>query len=385
MTTTTTNVTELLNQADDMMKGGGTAGTVLTTLLDPNITSSPIPPVAPQNSKLFSTYLVSPTYYADTDDVLLIKLVNAKGEPFFINDAGKKLRSLVCSNTQIFLSPYDSETACADECEGYPVLHIVPDSLAEKLFSTAMKGLCTADWFRGLVFVSSVGIQFYYPPTVDSAASGMVYRVAEDSEGRIAAREVKAVATCDYPVPYLLVDECVFTSGLHTVEIVESLAQANVKLIDSLCKLEYNILHAAENFPEELEVLLGQFMGSHSHLVKGMLDLQLQGAQCDDAFVRRQRKNEIDILVRLMMREAELTEDIKKSLEELTGVQKALAEQQKTTSCATKSTTTTGARPARLMIDLAELNKVDEMLSKPISEMEEEDFSPPDSASECSR
>lgn len=320
-----TNVTSLLDEVDTILSGADATvdqkkmGTVLSEAMG----SPPRAEVPP--SELFSTYLLSPAYFAQTEDLLLVKTVTAKGEPFYLLDPKKESLSIVCGLTEVFLAAYDAETACVDECEGFPALHIVPDCIAEELLTKALRGICTARWFSGLVFISSVSVQFYYK-TCDSSMVSSVFRVASDNEGRIEARDVRGAVTCDYPVPYLVVDEALFAGGLHSVEIVESLSQANINLIDSLCRIAYKPLHEGEKYPDDLDNLLGKFMGTHSHLVKNLLEAQRLGSSCDDAFVRRQRKGEIDVLVRLMMREVELMKELKKTLEEMEYIGKAIKE-----------------------------------------------------------
>jgi hypothetical protein len=309
--------TSMFNEVDTMLSGSTGPGTALSAILttDPDVTP-------PEPSELFSTYLLSPAYFAETSELLLVKLLTAKGEPFFLLDPTKNARSLVCGLTEIFLTPYDPETACVDECRGLPALHIVPDCIIRPLFAQALRGICNLG-FIGLVFVSSVGMQFYYrlsSPT-DGTIVNLVYRVAVDNKGQIEAREVRGAVSCDYPVPYFLIDYAVMAEGKNSVEMVESLAKANASLIDSLCRIEYAYLHAGEDYPDTLDSTLGNFMGRHSHVVKGLLEAQLHGLSCDDAFVRRQRKGEIDSLVRLMMREVELLAELKKILDELAYVQ----------------------------------------------------------------
>lgn len=287
----------------------------------------------PTSKSLFSNYLVSPSYFVNTDDMLLVKLLSAKGEPFYLLDPTKISRPLVCGSTEVFLVPYNADSACADECDGLPMLHVVPDCVARSLFSQALRTVSTAKYFAGLVFVSSVGIQFYYRRSIaagetaslaDPEIISSVYRVAADSEGNIDERDVRGAVTCDYPVPYLLVDQEVFAEGINTCSIVESLPHANAALIDTLCRLEYGTLHGAEIFPDKLATTLEEFMGQHSNVIRGLLEAQLGGSKCDDAFVRRQRKSEIDTMVRLMMREVELVGDLKRTIEELQYVQSAL-------------------------------------------------------------
>lgn len=325
----TRSVTGVLNDVDTML-GGSDTGSMLTRALS----DKPCAPVVgppPEPEALFSTYLVSPSYYAETNSELLVKMSSSKGEPFYLLDTSKTIKPLVCATTQIFLGPYNADSACSDECDGLPGLHVVPDAVAQALMSHAFKCVPTGRYFAGLVFVSSVGIQFYYRssvlPTVgDPEIISIVYRVATNAEGQIEARDVRGAVTCDYPVPYLLIDQEVFSEGVQTCAIVDSLTQANVALIDSLCRLQYVPLHAAESQPDTLDATLGEFMGKHSNLVRALLEAQLRSDQCDDAFVRRQRKVEIDTLVRLMMREVELIAQLKRVIEELVYVQAAVQE-----------------------------------------------------------
>ncbi len=424
MTCKSVNVTSILNEVDTMLSGSCSqdqpkAGTILTAAMQEP--SDHVP-----EGQLFSKYLVTPAYRAEMKDGLLVKLSTAKGEPFYLIDPGKVLKPLVCGLTEIFLAPYDAETACADECDGLPALHIVPECIAKKLFTQALKGVCTARQFTGIVFVSSVGLQFYYKgkdcSMGDVPMINSVYRVAADAEGHIEAREVRGVVTCDYPVPYLLVDEEVFSAGTNTTAIVESLTQANAQLIDTLCKLEYVTLHEGEDYPGDLEALLGGFMSNHSHRVKGLLDAQLTGAGsvdarsvCDDAFVRRQRKTEIDNLVRLMMREVELMEELKHTLEELSYVAKMVQQcppPLKISTCPTPASMkeVTYEDPcgmkdplldplmkirkedldekARKIVADADIESIEEMIAEPLSDSEKiadgEMLDSP-SGSECSR
>lgn len=280
------------------------------------VSVEPMPaPQIPEPSDLFSTYLLSPSYYMETPELLAVKLVTAKGDPFYILDTKKNLKDQVCGITEVFLAPYDAATACADECEGYPALHLVPACIVGPLF----KSLACRKEIVGLLFVSMVSMQFYYRQVgCDTEWTTIVYRVANDKEGNIEARETKDAQTCDYPVPYILVDETALDCSL-----VEKIGAMNVNLIDSLCRSEYAYLHEAEQYPDDLDDLLKTFMGNHSHKIKGMLDAQLDKT-CDDAFLRRNRKKDIDTLVRLMMREIELVGEIKKNLEELALVNKAV-------------------------------------------------------------
>lgn len=301
----------LFNEIDTMLSGG---------------TPEPPPPVPPILAEgtvpgdLFSTYLLSPAYYTETPDMLAVKVVTAKGEPFYLLDPKKDLRDLVCGVTEVFLTPYNAETACVDECEGLPALHLIPSQIAGKLF----KSLSCRKSLAGLIFVSAVSMQLFYRLSdCDTDWTTVVYRVATDREGHIEARENPGAMPCDYPVPYLLVNESMFAEGSEACGIVDLMGGANVSLVDSLCRLEYSYLHDAEQYPDELDESLQSFMGNHSHLVKGMLDKQLD-CSCDDAFVRRERKKDIDTMVRLMMREIELIGQIKKNLEELAMINKAV-------------------------------------------------------------
>ncbi len=303
-----------------------------------------IPPPPPVPTDLFSTFLVSPAYFAETTELILTKLVTAKGEPFFLSDrsSDKVSKTLLCGLTEVFLAPYDATTACVDECEGLPALHIVPECIARSLFAQALRGLCTSRKFVGLVFVSSVGMQFWYENPVDRSTdcgTTIIFRVAVNQAGEIEARESPGAATCDYPVPYLLVDYAVFAEGSHSVAIVES------------------------------------------------------------AFVRRQRKNEIDTLVRLMMREVELVGELKKTIDELVAVQALLPNvpliaspvegpPPAPESCIADpllrplATMTKAEMEQRSMTalgdDESETSSLNEMLSKPMRECD-------DSGSECSR
>lgn len=324
------SVSEALNEADSILSGPDVSIQPGTALVDA-LSGGTKTVEAPAPHAMFATYLVSPAYYADTEEMILIKLSSAKGEPFYLLDLDKVAKPLVCGTTEIFLAPYDDETACIDECEGMPALHLIPEDVAGKLFSKALQGVSTARWFAGLVFVSSVGVQFYYrSPQVGTSPVGeaeivnLVYRVASNSAGHIEARDVRGAVTCDYPVPYFLIDHTVFAEATHTCAIVESLAAANASLIDNLCRMQYVTLHAAECQPDRLDSTLGGFMGSHSHLIRRLLEAQLSGESCDDAFLRRQRKTEIDKLVRLMMREAELVGELKRVVDELLYVQGAV-------------------------------------------------------------
>ncbi len=407
------NVTSMFNEVDTILSGDGVppgeanGGTMLTSALrGPSSMPMTVELSPPEDmSSLFSTYMVSPAYYADTDELLLVKLVTAKGEPFYLLDIKKSTKPLVCGLTEVFLSPYDADTACVDECEGLPALHLVPECIVNQVFSKSLKDICTAKWFAGLVFVSNVGMQFHY------CNSNSVYRVATDREGHIEAREVRGSVTCDYPVPYFLVDETVFEEGTHNLEIIESLTQANTALIEALCRVEYVSLHAARTFPDDIESTLNYFMGNHSHLTQRLLEEQNRGSgkmsgltPCDDAFVRRQRKGEIDTLVRLMMREVELIGNLKETLEELQYIQKAVRKcpasgakdihDEEDDDCIDpllRPLIKMSKEEGRSQAVLGDLDETEDMLSVPLSDRSEHGIADsdliksPSSGSECSR
>ncbi len=391
-------MTQIVNDVDTMLSGSnappGETGSLLETAL-----SGVEPPPMPVSAELFSTYLVSPAYYSQVPELLLVKLVTTKGEPFYLLDPQKNTLPLVCGTTEIFLTPYNAETACSDECDGMPALHLVPECIAEQLFKKALKGVCNSRWFAGIVFVSNVGMQFYYkdvePSVGETPIITNVYRVALNREGQIETRDAKGAVTCDYPVPYFLVNECVFAEGIHTESIVESLVKANASLVDSLCRIEYTTLHHAEEYPDDLDQLLGGFMGSHSHLVRGLLEEQLQNhIPCEDAFVRRQRKSEIDTLVRLMMREVELIAELSKTLEELRYV-KSTVEQQPASGNRSHTTTLIPTREGggvSTTDDLIAKEEIDQILERPMTECSDEGgianenvLGSPSTGSECSR
>lgn len=316
------SVAEALDHADSILSSPGIEESSASAALLGAAAEIAAAEQAPTTGTLFSTYLVSPTYFADTDEMLLVKLSTAKGEPFYLLDQAKQSKPLVCGTTEVFLTAYNAESACVDECDGMPAVHVVPDCDAAAILS---KLTCSPEWFAGLVFVSNVSIQFYYRSGMGSPEmSSTVFRVANNAEGQVEARDIRGAVTCDYPVPYLMVDYNLFSEGSNTCAIVEFLAKANASLIDALCRTEYVALHQAEVYPDILENTLTKFMERHSHLIKSLLDAQIQGLACDDAFVRRQRKSEIDTLVRLMMREADLIASVKTTLDELIYVQKAV-------------------------------------------------------------
>lgn len=322
-------------------------------------------------STLFSTYLVSAAYFAETSAVLLLKMFTSRGEPFYIVDAKKTARPLVCGVTEVFLTPYVEETACVDECEGLPVLHLVPESVADALLErVTQSGICAAGWFSGLVFVSSVAMQIHHR----SGAGHSVHRVALDRKGAIEPRtDTEQGATCDYPVPYLLIDEALFSAGEHTGKMVEVIGKVNAMLIDSLCRMQYSNLHAAECAPDELDETLHQFMGRHSHLVRNLLESSV----CEDSFVNRERKAELDTLVRLMMQEVEIVEELKSNVARLRAIEKLIPDG---VLCPTSAIETPAPPPLVIAENISEI-----LVAPLMDDDDEEEDCVGSSGSECSR
>lgn len=320
----TKSLSELLDQADFMMAGSDDLGTSATGLVGSMVRSEDVVVEPPIQAELFSTYMVTPTYYVDTDSMTLVKLSSANGDPFFIVDPERTVKAVVCGNTRIFIAPYNAQAACSDDCDGMPALHLITRAFARSLMTMALKGIPNAGLFAGLVFISSVSMQFYY--TIDTEEP-VTFRVATDAEGSIAMRDEPGALTCDYPVPYFLIDYCVFAEGAETCSLIQSVTKANASLIDTLCRMEYKrSLHPGlSKLPDALETTLTQFMGSHSNTMRCLLEKQLQ-EPCDDAFTRRKRKTAIDNLARLMMREVELVGEIKKKIEDLVEVETAVME-----------------------------------------------------------
>lgn len=272
---------------------------------------------------LFSKYLLSPSFFTETEDFIAVKLINAKGEPFYLFDPSKNLSpqggggaesSPLCGVKAVTLAPYNSSTECSDVCEGLPEVHTICEDVAESLFKKLNKKSCLT--IEGLVFVSDVSMQFFF--FNDGKLQNKIYRVASDSEGDVEATASTSVAREEYPVPYILVSQD------NICKVVENLIPINASLIDSLCRLEYHTLHEAETFPEDLNTTLGGFMSRHSHTIRGLLETQVRGSECDDPFILRQRKFEIDQLVRLMMKEIDLITQLSKLLENLIQVQNAV-------------------------------------------------------------
>lgn len=310
---------------------------------DGEITPQPQQEEGQSFSSMFEKYLISPSFFSETSEFVTIKMTNNKGEPFYFFDPSKVLKaedgsgptplksekspSVLCSMDEIYLAPYNEVTACVDECEGYPVVHLISHDVAKSLLKKTSKCLSSlGNWLSGLVFISDVSMQFFYCTDAEGGGGGIeckTFRIASDASGGIEIRNNVGFSTSDYPAPYLLISESIFSSSEETAfSIMESLTQINTSLIDSLCHLQYSMLHEAEKFPDVLDDTLNSFMGKHSHKIRGLLETQTNGVQCDDPFILRQRKAEIDLMTRLMMREVDLVTQISNLLDDLIDVQK---------------------------------------------------------------
>lgn len=204
-------------------------------------------------------------------DFILLKIVSSTGDNFYIIDRTKEIENLISEDTEeVKLTSVFSNSG----------LHFFPVDIVRGLFQSP----CMMS--SGFIISGSKTIEIVSPE--QTSTSYMI--VDEDSCTDIVD---------SYPVPYLLVDFLVFKA--KGCDFLDTLAERNVKLSDTLCRLFYAGFHDGKKIPSELEEQILEFMCKHSNGIKALIDQQADDIKCGDAFKRKQRKCKIDQLTKLML------------------------------------------------------------------------------------
>lgn len=271
--------------------------------------------------------LLSPIQVAKMKNFTLVAVNTARGDTVWIIDTEKNIDKYTCGSEHLHLIPYEPDAACDDACADLPSVHVLPSGIARALHSSALKGDISGRYIAGFVLVGEVSVQVYYRKyndcLTDTEMVNKVFRKAVNKEGELQILPLDGSKLDEQISPYALIDYNVLCKQ-HSeipVRVISCVPQANVALVDSLCRLAYSKFHEEEDsLADNLYDYLCDFMKIHSHFMKGKLDQQMNGVGCEDPYARKQRRHGIDKGVHLMLMVGEIIGNIHDQVNDLKSV-----------------------------------------------------------------